>query len=226
MDLLAGTIISKINNFKNDFCNYCEEEKKRGRIFLNWIIRKFHYFNIEKMPLMIPEDAIPKKLNQYEYTRCNEETKKVVDLYYKAAGNGCYYRDTKIKITDEDKKVLAERLILRKGIVVWIDFGFNVGREFGGHHPAIILKNTGGNLIVAPLSTVKPEKKFLNSDVPIESNDVFDLPLRERFVNVNRIQPVSTYRIMFEFGYGRVKGKKVEEVLKCLKNEWNLPNIE
>ncbi len=30
-----------------------------------------------------------------------------------------------------------------RGAVVWIEFGFNIGNEFGGRHPAIIMRKTG-----------------------------------------------------------------------------------
>ena len=45
--------------------------------------------------------------------------------------------------------LIAKYVILKRGNVVWIDFGFNIGNEFGGMHPAIILKNFENELILS-----------------------------------------------------------------------------
>jgi mRNA-degrading endonuclease toxin of MazEF toxin-antitoxin module len=45
---------------------------------------------------------------------------------------------------------MLHNLVLIRGNVIWVEFGFNIGCEFGGKHPAIILKNIGEDLIVAP----------------------------------------------------------------------------
>lgn len=51
----------------------------------------------------------------------------------------------------------------RRGQVIWVDFGFNVGYEFGGDHPAIVLIDTPPNnqkVLVLPLTSKPPKKPF------------------------------------------------------------------
>ena len=52
--------------------------------------------------------------------------------------------------------LITKKAVLKRGNVVWIDFGFNIGNEFGGMHPAVILKNFDKDLFVVPISSKKP----------------------------------------------------------------------
>lgn len=47
-------------------------------------------------------------------------------------------------------------VLFKRGNVIWLDFGFNIGNEFGGMHPAVILKNFDNDLFVVPISSKKP----------------------------------------------------------------------
>ena len=47
-------------------------------------------------------------------------------------------------------------VLFKRGNVIWLDFGFNIGNEFGGVHPAVILKNFDNDLLVVPISSKKP----------------------------------------------------------------------
>ncbi len=49
-------------------------------------------------------------------------------------------------------------ILFKRGNVVWIDFGFNIGNEFGGMHPAVILKNFSNDLFVLPISSKRPSE--------------------------------------------------------------------
>ena len=60
-------------------------------------------------------------------------------------------------IINESSYVCADEEKLKRGAVVWIEFGFNIGNEFGGRHPAIILRKTGKSVFVVPLSSQKPD---------------------------------------------------------------------
>lgn len=51
----------------------------------------------------------------------------------------------------------------RRGQVIWVDFGFNVGHEFGGDHPAIVLVDASPKnpkVLVLPLTSKQPKKQF------------------------------------------------------------------
>ena len=55
-----------------------------------------------------------------------------------------------------------------RGDVVWVEFGFNIGEEFSGRHPAVVLKNGGKTLLVLPITSKQPHVIFTNtpSDFP------------------------------------------------------------
>ena len=44
------------------------------------------------------------------------------------------------KIIEKSKECII------RGDVVWVEFGFNIGEEFSGRHPAVVLKNGGKTL--------------------------------------------------------------------------------
>lgn len=50
----------------------------------------------------------------------------------------------------------------KRGDIVYADFGFNVGAEFGGIHYAVVIENNNnkanGNIIVVPLTSLDPGK--------------------------------------------------------------------
>lgn len=63
-------------------------------------------------------------------------------------------RKTEIIRTEKDF-VLPNNVddIVKRCNVVWIHFGLNVGCEFGGHHPAIIIRCMGDSVYVIPLDS-------------------------------------------------------------------------
>lgn len=60
-----------------------------------------------------------------------------------------------MNISKEEIKLLAKKILFKRGNVVWIDFEFSIGSEFGGMHPAIILKKFWNDLFVLPVSSKK-----------------------------------------------------------------------
>ena len=60
-----------------------------------------------------------------------------------------------MNISKEEIKLLAKKILYKRGNVVWIDFGFSIGSEFGGMHPAIILKTFWNDLFVLPVTSKK-----------------------------------------------------------------------
>lgn len=46
-----------------------------------------------------------------------------------------------------------------RGDVIWVEFGYNIGEEFSGKHPAVVLKNGGKTLIVIPITSKQPTEK-------------------------------------------------------------------
>ena len=66
------------------------------------------------------------------------------------------YTFSNTKISVDDVKKLMKYVLFKRGNVIWLDFGFNIGNEFGGMHPAVILKNFDNDLFVVPISSKKP----------------------------------------------------------------------
>lgn len=103
---------------------------------------------------------------------------------------------------------------IKRGSVVWIEFGFNIGNEFGGRHPAIVLRKTGNSIFVIPLSSQEPEERK-NYHVKIEK--VYNFKNMVRWVNVLKIQNVSLQRVDFDGSIGNVKGEVLNIINEAIK---------
>ena len=64
-------------------------------------------------------------------------------------------KKTKIIINSSEFVEKSKKCIVR-GDVIWVEFGFNIGEEFSGRHPAIVLKNGGKTLLVLPITSKQP----------------------------------------------------------------------
>ena len=125
--------------------------------------------------------------------------------------------DTKTQILINSQFFIekSKEAILR-GDVVWVEFGFNIGDEFSGRHPAVILKNGGKTLIVLPITSKQPTEKQLASNIYIELDKIFNFKKMQRWVNIFNIQPISIERIDFSQKKGNVKGNDLDKISKAL----------
>jgi len=94
-----------------------------------------------------------------------------------------------------------------------VNFGFNVGHEFSGKHPALILKNTKHTMVVIPLSSQMPN----NPDINVKIDNVYGLPIKTRWGNILRIVPISIVRIDFNSRIGSVKNDILKEISDKIK---------
>mgnify|MGYP004549771779 FL=1 len=139
----------------------------------------------------------------------------MVSKYY------CYDKETdkyiisvkKNSVPNEDIEIIARSLVLIRKAVVWVDFGYNIGTEFGGRHPAIILKNLKDSLIVIPLSSQEPKAMDYN----VKVDKVYGYPLMPRWANVTRITQVSLSRVHFE-KIGDVKPYVLNQISEKMKS--------
>ncbi|MCM1024489.1 MAG: type II toxin-antitoxin system PemK/MazF family toxin [Prevotella sp.] len=90
----------------------------------------------------------------------------------------------------------------KRGDVVYVDFGFNVGSEYGGVHYAVVLENnnnkTNGNIIVVPLTSLDPEKSIddiSSVDVYI-GNNVIEWTNSATVAKPNQIRSICKMRIL------------------------------
>lgn len=158
-----------------------------------------------------------------------EEAKKELDKFYrkfkdankKRKSFACDFFNWIQKKTEmilnEKNFQEPENVEIKRGYVFWIDFGVNIGEEFGGRHPGIILKRGGNTVIVVPLSTKTPTEKQLESGTYVKVNRVYGFKKMTRWVNVLNIMPVSIQRIDFDSNIGDVKGIVLDEISEAIK---------
>lgn len=197
----------------------CNDSIKRHFNYYNWIENKSALFKVEK-EYQIPNKKIPTKISKFIYNkRMSANEKKIVDKYYQLdeEGKSYFLQANKSKFKQEEIDTLVHRIFLQRGNVVWIEFGFNIGTEFGGKHPAIILKNIGKSLLVVPISTQEPgdSVKIYNLKIPY----IYNLANKDRWVNVRRLVNVSIMRVELPDKPCNVKGEHLDKVSKMIKED-------
>ena len=171
------------------------EQIKLANEYYKWTTLKTNLILDEKS-FQIPPIALPNTIKKDTYKWLRPEKQAVVSKYY------CYDKETdkyiisvkKDSVPNEDIEIITRSLVLIRKAVVWVDFGYNIGTEFGGRHPAIILKNLKDSLIVIPLSSQEPK----TMDYSVKIDKVYGYPLMPRWANVTRITQVSLSRVHFE----------------------------
>jgi len=192
-----------------------DEESLQLRIeYFNWTEMKTKLIDNEKN-FILPFGALPNKINGYIYNYLFQDKKDVIDKYYQRSGNigELVINIKKSDVPINDVELLIHNIILRRGNVIWVNFGFNIGREFRGKHPALILKNVKDTLIVLPLSSKPPN----DPDISVKIDNVYGLPLKLRWGNILRIIPVSIMRIDFNSPIGSVKNDVLKDVSDKIK---------
>ena len=178
--------------------------------YFNWITLQTELIKAEEC-FVLPSNIIPNKVTQHDYNYLHQDKRAIIDKYYKQdTDTGLFIINSKkTSILQEERETLIHSLVLRRGSVVWVNFGFNIGNEFRGKHPAIILKNIRNVMIVVPLSSRPPNRPEIN----IEVNNVNGLPSsRIRWASILRIVPISILRIDFNSPTGDVKGAILSEI--------------
>lgn len=107
--------------------------------------------------------------------------------------------------------------IVKRCNVIWVHFGFNIGCEFGGHHPAIVVRCMGDSVYVIPLDSgsIPDEKKDKGYFVNIRY--VYNFPLIPRHCNVYNLTKIDYRRIDFSQNVGAIKGKEMDKISDALK---------
>ena len=124
--------------------------------------------------------------------------------------------------------------------MVWVDFGFNIGNEFGGMHPAIILKNFENELFVLPITSKKPseyekiEQEYTNNRISLEEcekqkseineiiqfDKIFGFREMIRWARITRMKKVSILRVNFLGTIGAVSGQHMNSISNKIKLEF------
>jgi len=117
-------------------------------------------------------------------------------------------------IIAEPKYICSQEDKLIRGAVAWVEFGFNIGNEFGGRHPAIILRKTGQSIFVIPLSSQEPSEK---KEYHVKIEKVYGFKNMVRWTNVLKLQNVSIQRVDFNSSIGNIKGSVLNDINDALK---------
>ncbi len=167
-----------------------------------------------------------KIISQEELSKSKENLNAQVDKLYsltnkdsddarKRTHNYFQWISTKTQfVMDEPSFVCDKGDKLVRGAVVWIEFGFNIGNEFGGRHPAIILRKTGSSIFVVPLSSQEPNEK---KDYHVKVEKVYGFRNMVRWTNVLKLQNVSIQRVDTTASMGNVKGDVLNDINNALK---------
>lgn len=233
--------LKKIRDFRRSLKN--DTDIKRGKLYFTWIKDKTEKIRNETDENYIYNNLIKYalknyKIDKYIYERLNKSLKNIVKSNYILNNNNYIFNNT--DISKKDALLLAKKVLLKRGNVVWIDFGFNIGNEFGGMHPAIILKNFDNELFVLPISSKKPseykkiekefnDRKITQEECEKQKNDIIEILQIDkiyrfkdmtRWTNITRMRKVSILRLNFNGTIGKIDGKYLNIINEKIGQEF------
>lgn len=233
--------LKKLRQFRKSLNT--ENDLKRGKLYFNWIRDKTKKIENEKDIDYIYKNIVQYtlknyKIDKYNYERSNKQLKNIVKNNYALKKNNYIFNNT--NISKEDTMLLTKKVLLKRGNVVWIDFGFNIGNEFGGMHPAIILKNFDNEIFVLPISSKKPkeykklEQDYHNKKITLEEcvrekeqiteivqiDNIYRFKNMIRWANITRMKKVSILRLNFNGTIGKVDGKYLSMINEKIRTEF------
>ena len=143
----------------------------------------------------------------------NEDVKRTINyLEWNALKTGIVESENNFSLTDEQLS------LIKRGNVLWVNFGFNIGSEFGGHHPAVIIRKMGMGVYVIPLDSGKIPENKKDKDYLISIPYVYGLPKLPRHCNVYKMVCIDPRRFDFNGTYGNLHGKIMTKISNALKN--------
>ena len=233
--------LKKLREFRKSLNT--ENDLKRGKLYFTWIRDKTKKIENEKDIDYIYKNIAQYtlknyKIDKYNYERLNKQLKNIVKNNYALKKNNYIFNNA--NISKEDTMLLTKKVLLKRGNVVWIDFGFNIGNEFGGMHPAIILKNFDNEIFVLPISSKKPkeykklEQDYHNKKITLEEcvrekeqiteivqiDNIYRFKNMIRWANITRMKKVSILRLNFSGTIGKVDGKYLSTINEKIRTEF------
>lgn len=208
-------------------------DKKRGKLYFVWIKDKTEKIINEKDKRYIYANVIKYTLpnyviTQYIFNKANKTIKSIIKENYVFYDGKYTFNNSQISFNDV--RLLMKYVLFKRGNVVWLDFGFNIGNEFGGMHPAVILKNFDNDLFVVPISSKRPseyiniEKELLDSKITedeckarkeaiteiIEITNINGFRKMLRWARITRMKKISLLRVNFSGTIGTLDGKDMD----------------
>lgn len=220
--------LKKLREFRKNL--KVNKDIKRGKLYFIWLKDKTEIIENEKDEEFAYNNIIQftlknYKIDKYTYERLDKKLRNIVNDNYILKNNNYIFNN--MNINKDDVLLLAKKVLFKRGNVVWIDFGFNIGNEFGGMHPAIILKNFNSEVFVLPISSKKPkefmkiEQDYKNGKITLEECEKKKTKITEivqidsiyrfkdmiRWANITRMKKVSILRLNFKGTIGKVDGR-------------------
>lgn len=233
--------LKKLRNFRKILMT--EKDIKRGKLYFSWLEHKTEKVQNENDEEFIYNNVTQHtlkncKIDQYTYERLDKKSKNIVNNNYILKNNNYIFNNS--NISKADALLLAKRILFKRGNVVWIDFGFNIGNEFGGMHPAIIVKNFNNELLVLPISSKKPkefiklEQAYKDGKITLEEcnkkkseiieivqiDSIYRFKDMIRWTNITRMKKVSILRLNFNGTIGKVDGKYLSTITEKIGLEF------
>lgn len=224
-------------------------DKKRGKLYFTWLKDKTEKVINEKDENYIYTNVINHTLpnyviTQYTFNKSNKIVKSIIKKNYIFNENKYTFNNPKISV-DEVKK-LMKYVLFKRGNVIWLDFGFNIGNEFGGMHPAVILKNFDNDLFVVPISSKKPpeyikieqnlkDKKITEEECKKRKNDITEIielskinGFRNmlRWARITRMKKISMLRVNFSGTIGTLDGSNMDFIAEKISIELGNKNTK
>lgn len=231
----------KLRTFRSSLVE--DIDRKRGKLYFTWLKDKTEKIINEKDENYIYQNVVKYslknfKIDDFSYKHADKKLKRIIDNNYILKKNYRIFNNTKISYNDA--MLLTRKILLKRGNVVWVDFGFNIGNEFGGMHPAIILKNFDKELFVLPVSSKKPieyamiEKKLEDGIISeeeckmqkeqvseiIQLDNIVGFKEMTRWANITRMRKVSILRLNYSGTIGRIDGKYISIISKKIGEEF------
>jgi len=221
LNLKVETVTSQLTNLYNAISPDDSDEIKRLSKYLDWQSTKNKLYIAEKQPLAIPQKIAKSTLSSWEYNQASEVLRNYYYLDERNPKDSLRYIKKSGNIPDKHLRLILDKLVLTPRAVVWVEFGFNIGNEFGGRHPAVIIKNFKGTYYVLPLSTKRKEDKLaIGHQIQIDAVYGFSKGLK-RYIDVTRLMPISHHRIDLASSIGSVNRATFTEIKQGLLKSLN-----
>ncbi|MCI8272848.1 MAG: type II toxin-antitoxin system PemK/MazF family toxin [Clostridia bacterium] len=217
-------------------------DKKRGKLHFTWLKDKTEKVINEKDENYIYKNVVNYTLpnyviTQYTFNKSNKSIKNIIKKNYSFKENKYTFNNPKISV--DNVKLLMRYVLFKRGNVIWLDFGFNIGKEFGGMHPAVILKNFDNDLFVVPISSKKPpeyvkieqdlkDKKITEDECQKRKNaitEIIEISKINGFRNmlrwsrITRMKKVSILRVNFSGTIGTLNGRDMNAIAEKISIE-------
>lgn len=217
-------------------------DKKRGKLYFTWLKEKTEKVINEKDENYIYTNVVNYTLpnyviTQYTFNKSNKAIKNIIKKNYSFKENKHTFNNPKISV--DNVKLLMRYILFKRGNVIWLDFGFNIGNEFGGMHPAVILKNFDYDLFVVPISSKKPpeyvkieqdlkDKKITEDEYKkrkdaiteiIELSKINGFRNMLRWSRITRMKKISMLRVNFSGTIGTLDGADMDKIAEKISIE-------